>query len=72
MKALLAAAVVLLILGLLGWFTLYSEGDRVGVDVNRGTISEDVGDAAEAVGSGAEKLKEEADKVSVDVDVDRD
>ncbi|MFH5806554.1 hypothetical protein [Alienimonas sp. DA493] len=72
MKALLAAAVVLLILGLLGWFTLYSNGSGVGVNMNEETIAEDVDQAADAVGSGVDKVKEEADKVSVDVDVDRE
>lgn len=72
MRALAAAVVVLLILALLGWFTLYRDGDRAGVDVNPDVVQEDVGDVADAVGEGAERVKEEAERVEVDVDVDRD
>ena len=79
MKAILAALVVAVLLGLLGWFTLYKDGDRAGVDANPDVVASDleaVGEAgakaAGAIGEGAKKVAEEADKVDIDVSVDRD
>ena len=72
MKAFAAAVVVLLILALLGWYTLFADGDRAGVDVNPDVAAEDIGGAAEAIGEGAEAVKETAEKVEVDVDVSTD
>ncbi len=72
MKALAAAFVVLLVLALLGWYTLFRDGDEFGVDVNPDVVKEDVSDAAGALKKGAEKVEEEAEKVSIDVKVDRD
>ena len=79
MKALAAAVIVLLILGLLGWFTLFADDDEVGAAVNTDVVAEDVetaGDvAAEAgavVGEGVGKAAEEIEKTDVDIDIDRD
>ncbi|NNJ24583.1 hypothetical protein [Alienimonas chondri] len=72
MKAFAVAVVVLLVLALLGWFTLSADNDQAGININRDVISEDVGNAAGAVKDGAEKVKSEAERVDVDVDVDRE
>lgn len=72
MRALAAAVLVLLVLGLLGWFTLFAGDDEVGAQINTDTVAEDVGTAAEAVSDGAKKVKEEVEKTDVDVDIERD
>lgn len=71
MKAVAAAVIVLLVLALLGWFTIFSGDDRIGVETNPEVVKEDVSNAADAVGDGAERLKDEAERIDVDVDVDR-
>ena len=53
-KAILAAAVVLIILAVLGWYTIFAEGDRAGVDVNPDTIGADVETVGEAAGEAGE------------------
>ncbi len=79
MKALAAALIVLLILGLLGWFTLSAGDDEVGAAVNTDVVKEDVvkagevaGKAGEALGEGAKAAAEEIENTDVDVDVSHD
>ena len=79
MKALAAAVIVLLILGLLGWFTIFAGDDEAGVAVNTDVVKEDVvkagevaGEAGAALGEGAKKAAEEIEKTDVDVDISRD
>ena len=86
MRALAAAVIVLLILALLGWFTLFADDDEVGAAVNTDVVKEDVETTAEAakvsgaqlndgvekLGDGVEKVGEEIEKTDVDIDVSRD
>ena len=72
MKPVLAALAVLLVLALLGWYTLFAEDDRAGIDVNPDVVAEDLEAADDALESGAEKVKEEVGRVDIDVDVSRD
>ena len=71
MKAFLIAVIVLLAVGLLGWYTLGGSGDSVTVEAHPEKAAEDVKKAGEAIGDGVKKVKEETERVEVEVDVDR-